>query len=143
MTFQHLPSYILVKLKQTHAKQLEGLNEGVIPIEVSTHSFQIKVRKSNGKYTTSVHHQQLSMTATYGFTNYHSQGQTLPYVIIDSVVRIQNVRVLPKFRIIPTHTAIVRITVLTPWMLASFSITNFMTTDCGLHLYLNTHHLNT
>jgi hypothetical protein len=25
------------------------------------------------------------MTATYGFTNYRSQGQTLPYVIIDSV----------------------------------------------------------
>jgi hypothetical protein len=45
-----------------------------------------------------------------------------------SLVRIQNVRALPKFRIIPTHTAIVRITVLTPRMLASFSITNFMTT---------------
>ena len=85
VTFQHLPSYILVKLKQTHAEWLEGLDEGVIPVEVSTRSFQIKVRKNNGNYITSVHHQQLSMTATYRFTNYCSQGQALPYVIIDSV----------------------------------------------------------
>ena len=52
VTLQHLPSYILVKLKWTHVEQLEGLNKGVISVEVATHSFQIKVRTSNGKYIT-------------------------------------------------------------------------------------------
>jgi hypothetical protein len=45
VTLQHLPSYILVKLKRTHAERLEDLDESEIPIELSTHSFQI-----NGKY---------------------------------------------------------------------------------------------
>jgi ATP-dependent exoDNAse (exonuclease V) alpha subunit len=84
VTLQHLPSYILVKLKQTRAERLEGLDEGVIPVEVATRSFQIKVRTSNSKYTTrSVRRRQFPMTAAYGFTDYRSQGQTLPYVIID------------------------------------------------------------
>ena len=86
VTLQHLPSYILVKLKWICTEQLEGLNEGVIPVEVATHSFQIKVRTSNSKYITrSVRCRQFPMTAAYGFTDYHSQGQTLPYVIIDIV----------------------------------------------------------
>ena len=84
VTLQHLPSYILVKLKRTRVERLEGLDEGVIPVEVATRSFQIKVRTSNSKYTTrSVRRRQFPMTAAYGFTDYHSQGQTLPYVIID------------------------------------------------------------
>jgi hypothetical protein len=67
-----------------HAGQLEGLNEGVIPIEVTTRNFQIKVKTNSGNYITqSVCHQQFPMTATYGFMDYHSQGQTLPYVIVD------------------------------------------------------------
>ena len=86
VTLQHLPLYILVKLKQTHAEQLEGLDEGVIPVEVATHSFQIKVRTSNSKYITrSVQRWQFPMTVAYRFTDYRSQGQTLLYVIIDIV----------------------------------------------------------
>jgi hypothetical protein len=60
--------------------------KGVIPVEVATRSFQIKVRTSNSKYITrSVQCRQFPMTAAYGFTDYYSQGQTLPYVIIDIV----------------------------------------------------------
>ena len=73
VTLQHLPSYILVKLKWTHVEQLEGLNKGVISVEVATHSFQIKVRTSNSKYITrSVQCRQFPMTAAYGFTDYYS-----------------------------------------------------------------------
>ena len=52
VTFQHLPSYILVKLKRTCAERLEGLDKGVIPVEVATRSFEIKVRTSNSKSIT-------------------------------------------------------------------------------------------
>ena len=81
---KYLPAYMLVRLMRTWASQLEGLDEGIIPVEVATRNFQIKVREANGKYITqSVRHQQYPMTAAYGFTDCHSQGQTLPYVIVD------------------------------------------------------------
>ena len=81
---KYLPSYVLVKLMHTRASRLEGLDEGIIPVEVATQNFQIKVRETNGKYITrSVRRRQYPMTAAYGFTDYRSQGQTLPYVIVD------------------------------------------------------------
>ncbi|KIM74491.1 hypothetical protein PILCRDRAFT_14391 [Piloderma croceum F 1598] len=81
---KYLPSYVLVKLTCTRASQPEGLDEGIIPVEVATQNFQIKVREANGKYVTrSVHRRQYPMTAAYGFTDYRSQGQTLRYVIVD------------------------------------------------------------
>jgi hypothetical protein len=52
VALQYLPSYILVKLKQTHTGQLEGLNEDVIFVEVTTGNFQIKVKTNGGKYIT-------------------------------------------------------------------------------------------
>lgn len=71
-------------MQRTCASQLEGLDEGIIPVEVATRNFQIKVRTNGGKYVTrSVRHRQFPMTAAYAFTDYRSQGQTLPYVIID------------------------------------------------------------
>ena len=89
---KYLPSYVLVKLTRTRASQLEGLDEGIIPVEVATRNFQIKVREANGKYITrSVHRRQYPMTAAYGFTDYHSQGQTLRYVIVD-IANLQPVR---------------------------------------------------
>jgi len=84
VTLKYLPSYILVKMQRTRASQLEGLDEGIIPVEVTTRNFQIKVRTNGGKYVTrSVRRRQFPMTAAYAFTDYRSQGQTLPYVIID------------------------------------------------------------
>ena len=81
---KHLPSYILIKMQRTHASQLDGLDEGIIPVEVTTRNFQIKVRTNGGKYVTrSVRRRQFPMTAAYAFTDYRSQGQTLPYVMID------------------------------------------------------------
>ena len=81
---KYLPSYVLVKLMRTRASRLEGLDEGIIPVEVATQNFQIIVRETNGKYITrSVCRRQYPMTAAYGFTDYCSQGQTLPYVIVD------------------------------------------------------------
>ena len=43
ITLKCLLAYILVKMAHTRAMQLEGLEEGVIPAQVTTHNFQIKV----------------------------------------------------------------------------------------------------
>jgi hypothetical protein len=60
----------------------------MVPVKVATQNFQIKVREVNRKYITqsdywSDCHQQYPMTAAYRFTDYSSQGQTLPYVTVD------------------------------------------------------------
>ena len=84
VTLKHLPVYILMKLNRTRATQLDGLDENVIPVEMATRSFQIKVRGNGGRYSTrTVRRWQFPMTAAYCFTDYRSQGQTIPYVIVD------------------------------------------------------------
>ena len=84
VTLKHLPSYVLVKMQRTRATQLDGLSEGIIPVEVATCNFQIKVHTTGGKYVTrSVRRRQFPMTPAYAFIDYRSQGQTLPYVIVD------------------------------------------------------------
>ena len=64
--------------------QLEGLDEGVIPVQVATCNFQIKVQQVGGKYVKrSVCRRQFPMTLAYAFTDYRSQGQTIPFVMVD------------------------------------------------------------
>jgi hypothetical protein len=41
--------YILVKPKQTPATRLEGLEEAIIPVEMATAKYQIKVKSQGGK----------------------------------------------------------------------------------------------
>ena len=84
VTLKHLPAYILVKMARTRATQLEGLDEGVIPVQVATCNFQIKVQQVGGKYVKrSVCRCQFLMTLAYAFTDYRSQGQTIPFVMVD------------------------------------------------------------
>jgi hypothetical protein len=45
----NLPSYILVKLNCTHAPQLDGLDDGVIPVEPTTQTLQIKIPSAQQK----------------------------------------------------------------------------------------------
>lgn len=84
---KRLPAYVLVKITRTRATQLEGLEEAVMPVEPATIKFQIKVKQRvNGKMTTiiqTITRKQFPITAAYTFTNYRSQGQTIPYVIVD------------------------------------------------------------
>ena len=84
VTLKCLPAYILVKMARTRATQLEGLDENVIPVQVATHNFQIKVRQVGGKYIKrSVRQHQFPMTLAYTFMDYRSQGQTIPFVMVD------------------------------------------------------------
>ncbi|KAF8076845.1 hypothetical protein FPV67DRAFT_1472856 [Lyophyllum atratum] len=80
----YLPLYILVKLHRTRATTLEGLEECVIPVEPATISHRMKMQTHEGKTTQkTVRRRQFPLTAAYAFTDYRSQGQTLPYVLID------------------------------------------------------------
>jgi hypothetical protein len=78
-----LPAYLLVKLTRTRATQLEGLEERVIPVEPTSIKFQIKVKSKGKVITRTVTRLQYPVTGAYAFTDYRSQGQTIPYVIID------------------------------------------------------------
>jgi len=79
-----LPAYLLVKLKRTRATQLEGLEECVIPVEPTAVKFQIKVKTKGRKVITrTVTRMQFPITGAYAFTDYRSQGQTIPRVIVD------------------------------------------------------------
>ncbi|GLB44644.1 putative G-quadruplex DNA unwinding [Lyophyllum shimeji] len=80
----YLPLYILVKLHRTRATTLEGLEECVIPVEPATTSYRMKMQTHEGKTTQkTIRRRQFPLTAAYAFTDYRSQGQTLPYVLID------------------------------------------------------------
>lgn len=84
VTLKYLPAYILVKLNRTRASQLQGLEDSVIPVEITMKYFQIKLTTSEGKeIKRTVQRRQFPMTAAYAFTDYRSQGQTIPYVLVD------------------------------------------------------------
>ena len=79
VTLKYLPQCVLVKLGHTRAARLDGLDDGVIPIFPAKSSMQI-VRERKTKTVTRL---QYPITAAYCFTDYRSQGQTIPRVIID------------------------------------------------------------
>ena len=78
-----LPMYILVKLDRTKACALPGLEEGVLPVEPVTTSTTIQLVKRGKTFQRTVWRKQFPITAAYGFTDYRSQGQTIPTVIVD------------------------------------------------------------
>ena len=63
---------------------LEGLQDSVIPNELAITTYHIKVQQDKGHtMQKTVQWRQFPMAAAYAFTDYCSQGQTLPYVIVD------------------------------------------------------------
>ena len=81
---KHLPVCILVKLNRTRATQLKDLEESVIPVEPACKPFRIQCKSSEDKIITRVvRRRQYPITAAYAFTDYRSQGQTIPVVIVD------------------------------------------------------------
>ncbi|KIO23538.1 hypothetical protein M407DRAFT_9370 [Tulasnella calospora MUT 4182] len=75
------PAYVLVKLDRSKGTQLEGLREGIVPIEPMERNFRVKLPLS--RKTKTVHRRQLPLTAAYAFTDCREQGQTLGQVIVD------------------------------------------------------------
>ncbi|KAF8516495.1 hypothetical protein JB92DRAFT_2252791 [Gautieria morchelliformis] len=76
---KHPPAYVLVKLHRKKAGQLPRLQAGVVPIVPMQKKFTITV----GNKQRTVTRTQLPITAAYTFTDYRSQGQTIPTVIVD------------------------------------------------------------
>jgi len=84
LKLQNLPLYILVKMGRTQATQLAGLDEYVILVEPRTQTFRVKCEQEDSKVVTkTVKWRQFPMTVAYAFTDYRSQGQTIPCVLID------------------------------------------------------------
>ncbi|TFK81671.1 hypothetical protein K466DRAFT_501746 [Polyporus arcularius HHB13444] len=71
-------------MHRTRASQLEGLEAAVVPVEPIESRMQIEVSYA-GKppMKRSVRRRQFPITAAYAFTDYRSQGQTIPAVIVD------------------------------------------------------------
>lgn len=79
-----LPAYILVKLIRTRTSRLPGLDPGVIPVEAVCKTYSICYTSSMGALVSRrVRRQQYPMTSAYAFTDYCSQGQTIPHIIVD------------------------------------------------------------
>ena len=74
-----LPCYILFKLDETKAQSLDGLPEGMFPIEPASCRYMLDV---DGHWVTAERKQE-PVTGGYAFTGYHSQGQTMLAVIVD------------------------------------------------------------
>ncbi|KAI6013410.1 hypothetical protein PISMIDRAFT_656350 [Pisolithus microcarpus 441] len=79
---QNLPIFLLVKLNRMQCEST--LDTCVIPVEPVCKSHCIHYKTSEGSDAThTVKWHQFPMTSAYAFTDYHAQGQTLPYVIVD------------------------------------------------------------
>ena len=76
---KHLPQCVLVKLNRTRATRLAGLDDGVIPIFPAKSSMQIVLERK----TKTIARLQYPITAAYSFTDYRSQGQTIPRVMVN------------------------------------------------------------
>ena len=84
ITLQRPPLYLLIKLHRTKAPTLDGLDMNVIPVEPMTVSMQIQIQRRGKKpVRRTVKRKQFPITAAYAFTDYRSQGQTIPTVIVD------------------------------------------------------------
>jgi hypothetical protein len=81
---KHLPSYILVKLQHTKATRLLDLPDNVIPIEPALANYKVKFSDHDRKTRQrTIRQTQFPLTASYTFTDYRSQGQTISSVIVD------------------------------------------------------------
>ena len=72
-------AYVLVKMDRTSAVTLSGLQPGVVPIVPLTRKFTIEVKKNKRTIT----RRQIPIVGAYAFTDYRSQGQTIPRLIVD------------------------------------------------------------
>ncbi|TFK91367.1 hypothetical protein K466DRAFT_458945, partial [Polyporus arcularius HHB13444] len=63
---------------------LDGLEAGVIPVEPLKTTMQIEIERVDGSaLKRSVTRRQFPITPAYAFTDYRSQGQTIPSVLVD------------------------------------------------------------
>ena len=83
VVLQYLPIYVLVRFDRTRAKQLPGLPQGVLPLEAARTALQVRVRTGDVEVTKTIQRRQFPLTAGYAITDYRSQGQTIPYVLVD------------------------------------------------------------
>jgi len=79
------PACVLIQLNSYGLMSIQDLDPGVIPIFLIDQSFQISMQSaSEGETKTKmVKWCQLPLTESYALTDYQSQGQTIPHIIVD------------------------------------------------------------
>ncbi|KAG8731578.1 hypothetical protein FRC11_003516 [Ceratobasidium sp. 423] len=83
-----LPSYILVRMDRARTATLKDLDPGVLPIlpVLRTYTIPLSIVGPNSEVTKgkrTVSRLQFPVTPAYAFTDYRSQGQIIPAVIVD------------------------------------------------------------
>ena len=68
---------------RTRIAALPGLAPSVVSIEPNVRTFPVTVPNGSSRQRKTVTRRQLPVTPAYAFTEYRSQGQTIPYVIVD------------------------------------------------------------
>jgi hypothetical protein len=103
VVLNRLPLYILVKFDRTRAPSLSTLDHGLIPIVPIAKTFSINVPSSHSRRSQftrkTVKRLQLPITGAYAFTDYRSQGQTIPRVIVDIATPPDSGRCLSLFNV--------------------------------------------
>ncbi|KAJ7142438.1 hypothetical protein C8R44DRAFT_725797 [Mycena epipterygia] len=100
-TIEDGPVVHLKKLQAyIYSRELAGLDKHIIPIELAQTTYWVKFQLPDGTFTQcTIRRRQFAITAAYAFTdyrlvifvmkraqelrNYRSQGQTIPYVLVD------------------------------------------------------------
>lgn len=80
VTLQYPPATVLFKPINRCGIKFPGLVDGLLPIFPTESTFIIE---SPPGAKTTITRRQLALTASYAFTDYRAQGQTIEYVIID------------------------------------------------------------
>ena len=66
------------------ASRLEGLESNVIPVQPISTQYRVKITTVNGQdVQRTIKSQQYTITPAYVFTDYRSQGVTIPYIVLD------------------------------------------------------------
>lgn len=80
VSLKYPPAMILFKPVNKVVIKFPGLSEGLIPLFPTESTFTIEL--PSGSKTT-ITRRQLALTASYSFTDYRAQGQTIEYVVVD------------------------------------------------------------
>lgn len=80
---KYMPRCILICLDRARVPTLLGLSPGVVLFVPATKTFQISVAGRLGTAHRTVQRTQFPITLAYAFTDYQSQGQTIPRVVVN------------------------------------------------------------
>ncbi|KAJ8517278.1 hypothetical protein ONZ45_g5520 [Pleurotus djamor] len=80
VTLTYPPACVFLRLDDTTTPQFKGLKHGIVPVSPAEASFNIDTSDGRDPRVT---RRQLPIIPAYAFTDYKSQGQTIPALFVD------------------------------------------------------------